>query len=196
MFGRGIVSIEEAVSPRICHKPKRKRTGQRLFQASKHWMTELLYHIQVSKSIQWIHQPQSSISFGFRIQEVNWINKLNLDRSFQATLPIQNYIAQFSLNYIYRPTHWDILEWLNRSSDWFSRQDCYVGYCICCRYSSKESSPFAEPTEFSDWQHATGERYGLTLHKSSVEHLRCLMECLQFKIREKEGKQVTNLINS
>src|SRR6218665_814358 len=35
------------------------------------------------------------------------MSKLNLDRSFQRTFPIQNYIAQFSLNYIY--THGDIL---------------------------------------------------------------------------------------
>jgi len=40
-------------------------------------------------------------------------------------------------------------------------------YCFCWRYRSKESSPFAEPTEFSDWQHATGEKYELTLHSGS-----------------------------
>ena len=71
------------------------------------------FHIQVSKSI---HQHQTSTSLRFRIQEVNWINKLNLDRRFQKTFPIQNYITQFSLNYIYRPTHGDILEWLNKSN--------------------------------------------------------------------------------
>jgi len=36
------------------------------------------------------------------------MSKLNLDRAFQTTFSVQNYIAQFSLNYIY--THGDILE--------------------------------------------------------------------------------------
>ena len=65
---------------------------------------------------------------------------------------------------------------------------------LCCRYWSKESSPFGEPTGFSDWQHATGQKYGFTLHNSSVEHLRCLVEWDPFKIRKKEGKQVVDLI--
>ena len=68
-------------------------------------------------------------------------------------------------------------------------------YCFCCRYWSKESSPFAEPIGFSDWQHATGQKYGLTLHNSSVEHLRCMLEWDQFKVREKEGTHVVNLID-
>jgi len=70
-----------------------------------------------------------------------------------------------------------------------------AAYCFCCRYWGKENSPFAEPTGFSDWQHATGQKYGLTLHNLSVEHLRCLVDWDQFKIREKEGKQVVNLID-
>src|SRR6218665_347829 len=41
------------------------------------------------------------------------MSKFNLDRTFTTTFPIQNYMAQFSLNYIY--THGDILECLNQS---------------------------------------------------------------------------------
>lgn len=59
-----------------------------------------------------------------------------------------------------------------------------ASYYFCCRFWSRESSPFSEPTGFSDWQHATGQKYGLTLHNLSVEHLRCMMEWDQFKIRE------------
>jgi len=91
-----------------------KRTRQRPSQVSKHKMTPLLYHIQVSKSIQWIHQHQTLASLRFRIQETNCINKLNLDRSFQRTFPILKNTSQLSLNYIY--THGDILDWLNQSN--------------------------------------------------------------------------------
>ena len=37
--------------------------------------------------------------------------------------------------------------------------------------------------------------YELTLHNSSVEHLGCLTEWEQLKIREKEGMQVVNFID-
>ena len=50
-----------------------------------------------------------------------------------------------------------------------------AAYCFCCRYWSKESSPFGhqigKPTGFSDWQHATGQKYGFTIHNSPVGHL-------------------------
>ena len=48
---------------------------------------------------------------------------------------------------------------------------------------------------FSDWQHATGKRYGLCLHNTSNEHLRCFKEWEEFKICEKEGKQVDVLLD-
>ena len=59
-------------------------------------------------------------SLRFRIQEVNWMSKLNLDRTSQTTFPVQNYIAQFSLNYIY--THGD-----QSSADFkvLSLRNCY-----------------------------------------------------------------------
>ena len=128
---------------------------------------------------------------------MNWINKLNLDSSFQATLKIQNYTAQFSLNYIYRPTHWDSLEWLNQSEYSFP-QDVYV-IAFAVVTGAKKVRRLQNLQNFltgSMQVDATGEKYGLTLHNSSVEHLRCLMEWEQFKIREKEGKQVVNLINN
>jgi len=47
-----IVWIEEAVSLEMCSLHKENEHAQ----ASKHWMTPLLYRIQVSKSTRRIHQ--------------------------------------------------------------------------------------------------------------------------------------------
>lgn len=104
------------------------------------------------------------------------ISKGELDNPVQPklyTYPWKYFGAKKSVKRRFQSCYFAEFPWLEYSV----QQD--AACCFCCRYWSKESSPFGEPTGFSDWQHETGQRYGFTLHNSSAVHLRCLVELLR-----------------
>jgi len=97
-----IVLIEEAISLRFVLCQKKTNTPEAVSGF------ETLYDpASTSHSSQQVN-PLNPPTLWFKTQEVNRMSKLNPDRTFQTTFPIQNCIAQFSLNYTY--AHGDILE--------------------------------------------------------------------------------------
>ena len=67
-------------------------------------------------------------------------------------------------------------------------------YCFACRFFGRETGPFAVKG-FCDWQHATGDGYGLTAHNTASTHRLAVLAWEEHKVRLENSCTVTQLMN-
>lgn len=67
-------------------------------------------------------------------------------------------------------------------------------YCFPCRFFSKDVNPFSNNTGFSDWNHMTGDGYGITAHNASKSHRWALVTWEEYKNRAADRSSVLDLL--